>query len=567
MTATTEMQVNSETDSGWFWWLWPSSYYGAAPQELEMKSLGDPQTSPMEEVIKHRKKTAEYYEDNVRHRGHQSRVAFWKCFPKSNPHLHLDGSLTPQQRLELLMKTGKEVYDPKTMKLYKKTNPKKPRGCRPIKELLNSWFQSETFYHTVSTYDNPLYNHQAFFDCWEKNLGTSEEGIPTKAFVPYCLENAFYEKAILVSPSVGAFEVLGLEIPKRFWDLPLDWSSEEKTRKTLQSAEDILSPCKDSVLKHTGSFLNQASDLGKESLERITGQEIKKSVYHPSSPVCLRFKLAISRNSPPHEVLALMIAITWAQEKFPNGISSNELVGPEFSYQAGAQLDGQMKAIASVAQYRLKGAVTVHAGELTPNTAVSQSTLCTRMSRTIGPLEVVPYGKLHLGHGVSLPRDEHAEKLAKEIRKIGATVEVCLSSNKQILGMDPKNHSVRWYLEHDLEKHIVLGSDDPGVALEWLSDQYALFGELEEADYETMRTLLISSIERSQILGSSIYKENPEEKSYELKDCVWKWMETGEMDDELEEIYETPKGHLLMRQLIDLLAKEKEFAEKVADSK
>ena len=74
------------------------------------------------------------------------------------------------------------------------------------------------------------------------------------------------------------------------------------------------------------------------------------------------------------------------------------------------------------------------------------------------------------------------------------------SSNRQILGVDPVGHPLVDYLAAGVP--VVLATDDPGLMLSDLRQQFALAARNDAVSYRTLKTFAIDSITYSFLPGA-----------------------------------------------------------------
>lgn len=145
--------------------------------------------------------------------------------------------------------------------------------------------------------------------------------------------------------------------------------------------------------------------------------------------------------------------------------------------------------------------VTLHAGELTPAFLPSGSTANTFHIRAA--VEIAHAERI--GHGIDVLSETDATGLLDEMRDRHVLVEVCLSSNAQILEVAGAAHPLMTYLDHDVP--VALATDDQGVSRSSMAGEYARAVTDQGLDYRQLKTLARQSLEHSFLPGASLWED------------------------------------------------------------
>src|SRR5262245_3403540 len=112
--------------------------------------------------------------------------------------------------------------------------------------------------------------------------------------------------------------------------------------------------------------------------------------------------------------------------------------------------------------------VTLHAGELVPKHLPAgyqdANTFHVRAAVEIGHAE-------RIGHGVDVLSETDAAGLMQTLKDRNVLVEICLSSNDQILDVKSADHPLGEYLARGVA--VALATDDQGVSRSSLAGEYA----------------------------------------------------------------------------------------------
>ena len=143
--------------------------------------------------------------------------------------------------------------------------------------------------------------------------------------------------------------------------------------------------------------------------------------------------------------------------------------------------------------------VTLHAGELVPQYLPTNST-----DNTFHVRAAVETGHAErIGHGVDVMSENNADGLLDEMAARNVLVEVCLSSNLQILEVSGAAHPLATYLTHGVP--VALATDDQGVSRSSLAGEYQRAALDQHLDYRQLKTIARNSLEHSFLPGDSLW--------------------------------------------------------------
>jgi hypothetical protein len=144
--------------------------------------------------------------------------------------------------------------------------------------------------------------------------------------------------------------------------------------------------------------------------------------------------------------------------------------------------------------------ITLHAGELTPkylpNGYANANTFHIRQAVETGHAE-------RIGHGLDVLSETDAPGLLAEMAQRNVLVEVCLSSNVQILEVSGASHPLAEYLKNKVP--VALGTDDQGVSRSSMAGEYARAALDQKLSYRQLKTLARDSLEHSFLPGPSLW--------------------------------------------------------------
>ncbi len=187
-------------------------------------------------------------------------------------------------------------------------------------------------------------------------------------------------------------------------------------------------------------------------------QEILRcSTTHPDPgcQVTMHYLYQVLRGLPHEMVFAQIVLGFELAQSDPRFVGLN-LVMPEDWYVPRHDFDLHMKMLDDLHRIYPKVHISLHAGELAVG-LVPPADLQFHIRKSIeqGHAE-------RIGHGVSVMSENDSLGLLKEMAAKNVLVEICLTSNAKILGVEGANHPLPTYLKYKVP--VALASDDEGVS-------------------------------------------------------------------------------------------------------
>lgn len=202
----------------------------------------------------------------------------------------------------------------------------------------------------------------------------------------------------------------------------------------------------------------------------------------------LRFQSYVSRNNPPGQVFAgLYSAFAAAHDN--NLIVGVNIVGPENGVVAMRDYRLHMEMFHFLKQRFPDVRLAMHAGELTLG-MVPPAGLRSHIRDAIDVA-----GAERIGHGIDVTYESDPDTLLEDLKKRQVAVEICLSSNAFILGVEKDSHPVTVYLRHHVP--IVIATDDEGVSRSNISAEYLLFVSRYKPSYRQLKEVVYNSLRYS----------------------------------------------------------------------
>jgi adenosine deaminase/adenosine deaminase CECR1 len=202
----------------------------------------------------------------------------------------------------------------------------------------------------------------------------------------------------------------------------------------------------------------------------------------------MRFQTYAYRDSPPSTVFASLYAGFSAASK-SNLIVGVNILGPENGVIALRDYRLHMLMFHLLHQRFPEVRIAIHAGELTLG-MVRPENLTFHISEAV---QVA--GAERIGHGVDIVYETDSLRLLPEMASNQIAVEINLTSNQFILGVEGAAHPITVYQRFGVP--IVLSTDDPGVSRNNLANQYVLLATRYRLPYPKIKEIVSNSIRYS----------------------------------------------------------------------
>jgi len=221
----------------------------------------------------------------------------------------------------------------------------------------------------------------------------------------------------------------------------------------------------------------------------------------PACGVEVRFIAQVSRTGANDLVFGQLIS-AFEMAKQTNQIVAANLSSPEDDSASLANYELHM-AMLDYLHAKYAGVsplhVTLHAGELTTQYLPQGST-----DNTFHIRDAVEKGHAErIGHGIDIASETDSAGLLDEMHAQNVLVEVCLSSNTQILDVSGAAHPLALYLAHDVP--VALATDDQGVSRSSLAGEYLRAALDQHLTYRQLKTAARQSLEHAFLPGASLW--------------------------------------------------------------
>ncbi len=218
----------------------------------------------------------------------------------------------------------------------------------------------------------------------------------------------------------------------------------------------------------------------------------------PGCGVTVRYIYEVHRGLPPDQVFAEMITGFELAAVDPRVVGIN-LVMPEDSYVPMHDFALHMRMMDALHKLYPKVHISLHAGELAPGLVPPEGLqFHIRDSIETGHAE-------RIGHGVDVMYERDPIGLLREMASRNVLVEICITSNDTILGVQGPAHPLSMYLKYGVP--VALATDDEGVSRSDMNQEYLRAIETYQLSYPVLKRMVRNSLEHAFIGGASLWSD------------------------------------------------------------
>lgn len=217
----------------------------------------------------------------------------------------------------------------------------------------------------------------------------------------------------------------------------------------------------------------------------------------PGCQVTIHYLYQVLRGLPREMVFAQILLGFELAQADPRFVGVN-LVMPEDWYVPMHDFDLHMKMLDFLHRAYPQVPISLHAGELAMGLVPPEGLrFHIRASIEQGHAE-------RIGHGVSVMDERDPLDLLKEMAARKVLVEICLTSNAGILGVEGANHPLPMYLKYGVP--VALATDDQGVSRSDMTHEYLRAVETYGLSYGELKRMARQSLEHSFLPGDSLWQ-------------------------------------------------------------
>jgi adenosine deaminase len=219
----------------------------------------------------------------------------------------------------------------------------------------------------------------------------------------------------------------------------------------------------------------------------------------------IRYIYQVLRGFPPEQVFAQTLlgfeTVQATMDAHEPGFVGINFVMPEDGFISMRDYTLQMKMLDYLHSVYPQVHISLHAGELAPGLVPPEGLrFHIRQAVELGHAE-------RIGHGVDVMEEDDVPGLLKELAQKHVMIEINLSSNEGILGVEGDEHPFPNYrLAH---VPVALSTDDEGVSRIDITHEYVRAAMDYHLSYADMKTLARTGLEHDFLPGASLWA-NPD---------------------------------------------------------
>jgi adenosine deaminase len=234
----------------------------------------------------------------------------------------------------------------------------------------------------------------------------------------------------------------------------------------------------------------------------------------PACHVEIRYIYQILRGFSPEQVFAQTLlgfeTIQQTIDAHEPGFVGINFVMPEDGYVSMHDYTLQMKMLDYLHSVYPRVPITLHAGELAPGLVPPEGLrFHIRQAVELGHAQ-------RIGHGVDVMYEDDFKGLLKELAQKHVMVEINLSSNEGILGVEGDHHPFPIYRLNHVP--VALSTDDEGVSRIDLTHEYVRAAIDYNLTYQDIKQLARTGMEHDFLPGPSLWA-NPDLFTYPVQQC------------------------------------------------
>ncbi|WP_246719783.1 adenosine deaminase family protein [Methylocystis sp. H62] len=348
------------------------------------------------------------------------------------------------------------------------------RSTQAYRDAVNAWSMRDVITARVSGHDQFFNSFFRFSDVTGNNIGAALAEVVERA----ASQNVLYLE-LMISPLMGEARDLGAGI---------GWKDDPDAMLAALDGKGL----QDLVKRATESVVAVAADKDR----RLACSD---AVHRrPGCDVAVRFLAQVYRNVDRANLFA-QTALAARLASLDGPVVGLNLVAAEDDEITLGNYSDQMRIVGDIGRRHPKSRISLHAGELTMG-LVPPKDLTFHIREAV---EVAGAGRI--GHGVDIGFERNAKELMARMAREGIMVEINLTSNAQILGVEGDDHPFPLYRKAGVPT--ALSTDDEGVSRIDLTHEYQRAARVYQLSYRDLKQLSRNSLTYAFLPGESLWRD------------------------------------------------------------
>ncbi|HYL99716.1 MAG TPA: adenosine deaminase [Blastocatellia bacterium] len=407
--------------------------------------------------------------------------AFLQQMPKgADLHNHLSGAIYAEDYVRWSAEAGR-CLNTTDLTVSK---PDQPNDCKsgqvPVSQVLTDSTLYSRVLHGWSMLDWQLSGesgHDHFFATFSKFGGAAvSSGAMLAAGQSLAAQDHVHYVEFMTSPNSSGLWLAAKSVP---WSDDFD----QMRRQMLPAMASAIETAR------------QQTDESESARDKLL--KCGEPDADPACKVTVRYVYQSFRAAPKEQVFALFLAGFELGKTDPRFVGVN-LVQPEDSYISMTDFDLQMKMVGYLHSVYPSVHIALHAGELAFGLVPPEGL----RNHIRGTVEVAHAQRI--GHGVDIMHEDRPYELMKEMASRNVMIEICLTSNKTILGISGEAHPLRNYIEAGVP--VSLSTDDEGVSRSSMTNEFFEAVTEQHLNYLELKKMARTGLEHSFATGKSLWK-------------------------------------------------------------
>lgn len=237
------------------------------------------------------------------------------------------------------------------------------------------------------------------------------------------------------------------------------------------------------------------AELDRDEATVRAGMACGAAAAEPACEVAVHYLASAMRARPPEQVFRSLIGSFALAAADPRYVGIN-IVMPEDFAPSRHDYDLHMAMIRYLAGVYPGVHRTLHAGELAPG-LVPPADMADHIRKALDA------GAERIGHGTAIAYETNADDTLRRMAREHRAVEINLTSNAVILGVEGKAHPLNLYRRYGVP--VTISTDDQGVLRSNLTHEYVRAVREQGLGYTDLKQVSRAGLEYGFLAGESVW--------------------------------------------------------------